>query len=75
MSKTIPVRLSLAQIRHLHTLVQQNQEEGWYQAPREHWERRSAWLNKTLRDAEYRLRNRGKTRPEDMEPPDFDEDY
>lgn len=75
MSKTIPTRLSLAQIRHLRTLVEKNQEDGTYWGPREEWVRRSGWLHKTLRDSEFRLRNRGKTRPEDMEPPDFDEDY
>jgi hypothetical protein len=73
MSKTIPVRLSLAQIHHLRTLVEKNMVDGGYWGPRDDWERRSVWLHRSLRDAAHRLRNRTKTRPGDMEPPD-DED-
>lgn len=72
-SKTIPVRLSIAQIRHLRTLVEKSAVDGAYWGPPGDWYRRNTWLHRTLLDAEYRLRNRGKTRPEDMRPPDDDE--
>ena len=58
MSRSIPVRFTLAQLQHLRTLVKRNREDGRHWGERTEWERRTTWLEAKLRDTEFRLRNR-----------------
>lgn len=75
MSRTIPVRLSLAQIRHLRTLVEKSAVDGSYWGGRQDWDRRTTWLHRTLLDAERRLRGRMEKRGGHLEPPEDEEGH
>ena len=58
MSKSVPVRLTLAQVRHLKALVDANAREGSYFGDRNHWLRRTQWLKVKLAEADRRIQGR-----------------
>lgn len=58
MSRTIPLRLSLAQVEHLRTLVARNRERNEHWGAYDDWHRRTLWLEAKLRDTQHRLANR-----------------